>query len=131
MQNISSSTQTSRPPFLAVQRGQWAAEKLKPWDTKKISAMRNKPQNTFPNQTKDGIYRNRMTTHSPTGASPPLPARFRVPKHSTFAFPSSAAANRGGCLGILLQPLALRSDAGPEKMMLVLALGRLKGGRGR
>lgn len=76
-----------------------------------------------------------MTSHSPTGASPlcdpPSLHVFRVSKHSTFAFPGSAAAYRGGCLGILLQSLALRSDTGPEKMMLVLALGGLERGRGR
>lgn len=61
---------------------------------------------------------------------PSCPHVLRVPKYSTFAFCSSAAANWRGCLGILLQPLALRSDAGPEKMMLVLAVGGLEGGRG-
>lgn len=35
------------PPFLGT--GEWAAEKLKPWDTKKISAaVRSRPHSFFP-----------------------------------------------------------------------------------
>lgn len=67
---------------------------------------------------------------TPPPQHPSCQCVLKVSKHGTFAFCSSAAANRGGCLGILLQPLALRSDAGPEKMMLVLAVGGLEGGRG-
>lgn len=88
------------------------------------------PEHLPQNQTKDGICRRRMTTPK---HSDPHPARLRVlrvPKYCTFAFYSSAAANWRGCLRIPLQPLALRSDTGPEKMMLVLAVGGLEGSRG-
>lgn len=73
----------------------------------------------------DNPHTHRWPIHTP-----PPRGFWGVPKYGTFAFYSSAAANWRGCLGILLQPLALRSDTGPEKMMLVLAVGGLEGSRG-
>lgn len=55
------------------------------------------PEHLPPKQTKDGIYRRRMTSPKLTGDSPHthLPSLhvLRVLKHSTFAFSSTAAAN--------------------------------------
>lgn len=83
MENFSSSTSTSKPPSCASAQGIVGSKEAGALGHKEDSSYCEKqaPKHLPQNQTKDGIYRRRMTTPKPAGDSrtpaPLLPVCFK------------------------------------------------------